>query len=206
MLKAAWCALVLVLICGCGPSRLEREGQRLFAGCSQGVDDAATLKAGVFVCKGKRDAAPFAGNGRSCGSCHVPGDNFSITPARIATLPAADPFFFAGLDENQELLRTFGMVHVLAPGGIDDFRQTPKLVQLRKLCSKAGECDTLGLHGDRITDLGAFTLQAITNHLAKSTARVPGVDFAVPTAHELKALTAYQRSTLVSEQDERTAK
>jgi hypothetical protein len=71
-----------------------RKGQRLFAGCLKKVDDKATLKAGVFVCKGDRDPAPFAGNGRSCGDCHVPGDNFGISLERIATLPNDHPFFF----------------------------------------------------------------------------------------------------------------
>lgn len=194
---------VLVLIAACAPSRQVREGQRLFAGCATAVDDTATLRAGVFVCRGARDPAPFGGNGRACGTCHVPGDNFSLAPARIATLAADHPLFFAGLDENATLLRELALVHVIAPGGLDEFRATPKLVHLRALCNAKGNCDGLGLRADRIENLDAFTLQAIANHLAKSTARVPGVDFRVPSPAELRALTAYQLSTLVSEQDER---
>ena len=189
-------------LAGCAPSKLVREGQRLFAGCEKAVDDAATLKSGSFVCKGPRTANPFGGNSRSCGTCHRPGDNFSISPKRIASLPKDDPLFFP-LDEDAELLRAFALIRVIAPGGIDEFRATPKLTHLRDLCSRAGNCDGLGLRGDRVENLDAFTLQAVANHLAKTTARVPGKDFRVPTKRELKALTAYQLSTLVSDQDER---
>ena len=89
------------------------------------------------------------------------------------------------------------------PAAINEFRQVPKLVHLRDLCDKRGNCDGLGQQGDRVQNLDTFTLQAITNHLTKTTARVPGTGFRLPTAKELKALTAYQLSTLVSDQDER---
>lgn len=195
--------LLMVAVLGisaCVSSRV-REGQRLFAGCMNGVDDRATLAAGVFVCKGKRDPAPFAGNGRACGTCHVPGDNFGLSVTRIASLPASDPLFFP-LDEDQDLLRAHGLVRVVA-GTLDGFRATPKLIHLRRNCDRLGNCDTLGLLGDRVRNLDAFAIQAISNHLSQTTARVPGKDFRVPTARELRALTAYQVSTLVSKQDER---
>ena len=100
----------------------ERKGQRLFAGCLKKVDDKKTLKTGQFVCKGKRDPAPFGGNGRACGDCHMPGDNFGISVDRIAGLKRDHPFFFRGLDEDQKLLRDHGLVHVNVPGKIDEFR------------------------------------------------------------------------------------
>lgn len=196
-------ALLGFAISGCAPSRQVREGQRLFAGCESAVDDRATLAAGVFVCKGARTVAPFDGNGRACGSCHFPGDNFSISVARIASLPPADPFFFQ-LDEDPVLLRAHGLIHVIAPG-LDEFRATPKLVHLRALCDRRGNCDALGLRDDRIRNLDAFTVQAVANHLARTPARIAGEDFRVPTARELRALTAYQLSRLVADQDERTA-
>jgi hypothetical protein len=180
-----------------------RKGQRLFAGCVKKVVDKATLKAGVFVCKGDRDPAPFAGNGRSCGDCHVPGDNFGISLERIATLPNDHPFFFAGLDEDQGLLRTHGLVHVIVPGQLDDFRQTPKLVHLQSMCDKKGNCDALGLHGDRVRNLCSFVIEAIRNHMAKTVNRVPGQDFRLPTKKECKWLSAYMVSDLVADQDER---
>ena len=211
---------VLLSAVGCA-GKLAREGQRLFAGCPGGVDDKATLAAGTFVCKGKADPAPFAGNGRSCGSCHT-ASNFSISPAQIAALPKDDPLFFEGIEEDQALLRQFGLVKVITPPpateqrlldmgmakqvtpqAINEFRATPSLVHIKDICDSSGKCDGLGLRADRVTDLDTFTLQAIQNHLTKTTARVPGVDFRVPTQRELKALRAYQRSRLVSDQNER---
>ncbi len=199
------CGLVLAstaLLVGCITSQA-RKGQRLFAGCLERVDDRATLEAGLFVCEGGRDPEPFGGNGRSCGDCHVPGDNFGISVDRIASLPDDHPFFFPGLDEDPELLRTRGLVHVLAPG-IDEFRQTPKLVHLQSMCDEDGNCDALGLLGDRVRNLCVFSVQAVANHMAKSVNRVPGEDFQVPTAEECEWLVAYMLSDLVAGQDERS--
>ena len=194
------------LAAGCAASNV-RTGQRFFAGCLDQVDDKATLRTGTFVCKGdKRDPEPFGGNGRACGSCHLPGDNFGMSVSRIATLPEDHPFFFPGLDEDQKLLRAHGLVHVIVPGEIDEFRQTPKLVHLQTICNKNGKCDALGLLGDRVRDLCAFSMQAIVNHMAKTTERVPGEDFRMPTPKECKALVAYMVSDLVAGQDERNRK
>lgn len=194
--------LVAILVAGCATSP-EREGQRLFAGCVDKVDDRASLRSGLFVCDGRKDPAPFGGNGRSCGDCHVPGDNFGISLARIDSLPRDHPFFFAGLDENPALLENQGLVHVVTQDGIDDFRRTPKLVHLKKLCDEDGNCDSLGLLGDRVPNLCVFSLQAIQNHMAKTVDRRPGRDFRVPTADECEALVAYMLSDLVAEQDRR---
>ena len=191
------------LVIGCATSP-EREGQRLFAGCLDQVDDKATLESGLFVCDGDRDPKPFGGNGRACGDCHVPGDNFGVSVERIATLPGDHPFFFRGLDENQKLLREHGLVHVIVPGQIDEFRQTPKLIHLQNLCDEDGNCDALGLRGDRVRNLCAFSVQAITNHMAKTVNRVPGRDFRVPTKEECAWLVAYMLSDLVADQDERS--
>lgn len=193
-------AATLALGCATPP---ERQGQRLFAGCIDGVDDAETLRTGRFVCEGPRDPAPFAGNGRSCGDCHVPGDDFGISPARIASLPDDDPFFFPGLDEDPRLLREHGLVHVVTSDGIDAFRQTPKLVHLQRLCDEDGNCDALGLQGDRVRNLCVFSAQAISNHMALSVDRVPGKDFRLPSADECEWLVAYMLSDLVAGQDER---
>jgi hypothetical protein len=195
-------ATALALVVGCATSP-ERQGQRLFAGCREKVDDQATLRSGLFVCEGEREPAPFGGNGRSCGDCHVPGDNFGISVKRIAGLPDEHPFFFPGLDEDQQLLRNHGLVHVVTPDGIDEFRQTPKLVHLKKLCDDDGNCDALGLLGDRIPTRGAVSAQAIANHMAKTVARVPGKDFQPPSEEECEWLVAYMLSDLVAGQDER---
>lgn len=187
---------------GCATSDA-RKGQRLFAGCVGAVDDKASLKSGEFVCKGERDPEPFGGNGRSCGDCHLPGDNFAISIQRIATLDNNHPFFFRGLDEDQNLLRKHGLVRVIVPGSIDEFRQTPKLVHLQSICEEDGNCDALGLLGDRVRNLCVFSIEAIRNHMAKTTRRVPGIDFRVPSSDECEALVAYMLSDLVAKQDER---
>jgi hypothetical protein len=181
----------------------ERHGQRLFAGCAEEVDDRATLQTGLFVCRGDREPEPFGGNGRACGDCHVPGDNFGISGERIGALPRDHPFFFPGIDEDPKLLRTHGLVHVVTPDGIDDFRQTPKLVHLQRACDEDGNCDSLGLLGDRVRNLCVFSAQAIANHMAKTVERVPGRDFRFPTAEECEWLVAYMLSDLVAGQDER---
>ena len=193
--------IAAALLAGCVSQ--ERKGQRLFAGCLDKVDDEASLKAGLFVCKGDRDPEPFGGNGRSCGDCHVPGDNFGISVKRIATLSADHPFFFPGLDEDQVVLRTLGLVHVIVSGKIDEFRQTPKLVHLQTTCNEKGNCDALGLLGDRVKNLCAFSREAVRNHMAKTINRVPGKDFRAPTKKECEELVAYMLSDLVADQDER---
>ena len=195
--------LLLAAICAACATSPERKGQRLFAGCVEAVDDRATLREGLFVCEGKREPEPFGGNGRACGDCHAPGDNFGISVERIAGLPAGHPFFFPGLDEDPRLLRRHGLVHVLTPDGIDDFRRTPKLVHLQKLCDEDGSCDALGLLGDRVRNLCVFSAQAIANHMAKTADRVPGRDFRLPTTEECEWLVAYMLSDLVAGQDER---
>ncbi|MET0167332.1 MAG: hypothetical protein ABW318_20295, partial [Vicinamibacterales bacterium] len=64
----------------------------------------------------------FGGNGRTCGTCHVEANNFTVDPLLIATLPASDPLFVAETNpelatlENPELLRRFGLILVNADG------------------------------------------------------------------------------------------
>jgi hypothetical protein len=189
--------LAALLFAACATSP-ERKGQRLFSGCPDGVDDRATLQTGLFVCEGDRDPAPFAGNGRTCGDCHAPGDRFGMSLARIGQLPRDHPFFLTTLDENPRLLREHGLVHVVA-GAVDEFRQTPKLTHLQQLCDEHGNCSSLGLLGDRVRNLCAFSIQAIQNHMAKSVARVPGRDFRLPTQDECNELVAYMLSDLVAD-------
>jgi hypothetical protein len=129
---------------------IERQGQRLFSGCPDGVDDRAN-----------------------------------------------HPLVFEGLDEDPRLLRSHGLVHVIAPG-IDEFRQTPKLSHLQRTCDGSGNCAPLGLLGDRVANLCLFSVQAVANHMARTPRRTPGVDFRQPTSAECEALIAYMRSDLVA--------
>jgi hypothetical protein len=200
--QALFVLIFASVIVGCATSP-ERKGQRLFAGCIDGVDERASQRTGLFVCEGDRQAEPFGGNGRACGDCHLPRDNFAISVKSIATLPEEHPFFFSGLEEDQRLLRSHGLVHVITPDGINEFRQTPKLVHLQTVCDDDGDCDALGLLGDRVRNLCVFSAQAIANHMSKTVNRVPGKDFRLPTAEECEWLIAYMLSDLVAEQDER---
>ena len=88
---------------------------------------------------------------------------------------------------------------MFVPGSVDAFRATPKLVHLQALCEDDGSCASLGLLGDRVTDLCAFSRQAVANHLSLRPAREPGRDFREPTDVECKALTAYMLSDLVAD-------
>ena len=192
--------IAVLIIAGCSTSQ-PRKGQALFAGCVDKVDDRATIKTGAFVCKGKRDPAPFGGNGRACGDCHVPGDGFGLSTKRISSLPRTHPLFYPDLDEDQRLLRSHGLIHVVS-GDINEFRQAPKLIHLQKLCDEDGNCDALGLLGDRVRNLCDFSSQAVSNHMAKTVNRVPGKDFRLPSSEECEALVAYMLSDLVADQDE----
>ena len=55
--------------------------------CASGASPAGSDAASVA--RGKRIffEETFAGNGRTCGTCHPAANNFTIDPAFIATLP-----------------------------------------------------------------------------------------------------------------------
>jgi cytochrome c peroxidase len=70
--------------------------------CGGPADPAETIAVGATAAHAKLDGqtlfdTPFSGtNGRSCATCHVPEDNFVLTPAHVASLLAtnpADPLF-----------------------------------------------------------------------------------------------------------------
>ncbi len=46
----------------------------------------------------------FLGNGRTCATCHVPAERFSLTPTRIAALPTDDPLFVMDANINKLVL------------------------------------------------------------------------------------------------------
>lgn len=137
----------------------------------------------------------FAGNGRTCATCHTPEENFSISPEAIAVLPASHPLFVPvpGLEDPAKL-REDALIKITET----EFRQTPKLTHLRTICNRKGECVTLGLRGDRAKNLCVFTNQAIANHLTKRVGGSPGKDFRLLTAKECKDMTAYLISQRVA--------
>lgn len=164
----------------------------------------------ALIAKGRRIFfnETFAGNGRTCGTCHPADNNFTIDAAFIARLPANDPLFVAEFVpalaknfENPRLMRAFGLI-LENLDGFDDLadrfvmRGVPHTLALRtSVASPAGP--RTGWSGDGAPgdgSLRSFATGAVIQHFTKTLARVPGVDFRLPTDEELDALEAFQLS------------
>lgn len=164
----------------------------------------------------------FAGNGRTCGTCHPADNNYTIDPAYIARLPASDPLFvfervpaLRGL-EHAVLLRQLALVTVHADGlgNPTVVRSVQHTLGLRRSITAdpfslvpadgdRGLIAATGWSGDGAPGAGSlkeFALGAIREHMPKSLRRVPGVDFRLPTEQELEALRAFMLS--LGRQDE----
>ena len=150
----------------------------------------------------------FAGNGRTCGTCHREERNFTIDAAFIATLPKDDPLFVAETQpdlkrsfENPRLMREHGLI-LENLDGFDDLenrftqRGVPHVLGLRtSIASPQGP--RTGWSGDGAPadgSLRAFAVGAVIQHFTKTLNRVAGVDFRLPTDEELDALEAFQLS------------
>jgi cytochrome c peroxidase len=158
----------------------------------------------------------FDGNGRTCATCHVEANNFTVDPTLIATLPSSDPLFVSqtnpalGALENADLLRRFGLFLVNADGFDPSrgfvFRSAQNVQALANSMTPQDPASGLdfstngrnpnpperlgwGNDGPPIRD---FALVAIAQHAPTTMRRVPGADFRVPTDEELDALAAYQ--------------
>src|SRR6058998_1260093 len=150
----------------------------------------------------------FAGNGRTCGTCHPAENNFTIDPAFIATLPKDNPLFVAEFNpalkenfENPALMREFGLIQENLDG-FDDLknkfvmRGVPHTLGLRTSVQSPGGPRT-GWSGDGAPgdgSLRSFATGAVIQHFTKTLNRVPGVDFRLPTDEELDAMEAFQLS------------
>ena len=186
--------LILTVVFFIGCADRVKLGRDLFHGCD--VDVKASQSAGFIECRPGTEFVPFAGNGRSCGSCHRAQDKFGMSKQTRDSLDASDLFFYPNLDENLQLLKAHGMVHVIGDG-LDEFRQTPALNELCTLCDNNGNCESLGLNSDRTKNLHAFTLGAVINHHAITTARVAGKDFVLPSEKDRDDLVDYMLSNNV---------
>jgi mono/diheme cytochrome c family protein len=150
----------------------------------------------------------FAGNGRTCGTCHPRENNFALDPAFIATLPADDALFVAEFNadlksnfENPRLMREFALI-LENLDGFDDLpsrfvmRGVPHVLGLRSTVASAQGPRTGwsgdGAPGDR--SLRSFATGAVIQHFTSTLNRVPGVDFRLPTPEELDALEAFMLS------------
>ena len=150
----------------------------------------------------------FEGNGRTCATCHRPTDNFGLSPAFIAALPADDPLFVAETNtdlardfEKPRLMREFALI-LENQDGFDDLagnfnlRGVPHTLALAtSIASRQGP--QTGWSGDGSPgdgSLRSFATGAVIQHFTKTTRRIPGVDFRLPTDDELDALEAFQLS------------
>jgi mono/diheme cytochrome c family protein len=179
------------------------------SGCASPPTPPAGSDAEILA-RGKRIffEETFAGNGRTCGSCHPAANNFTIDPAFIATLPDDDPLFVAefipALKENFEkpaLMRQFGLILENLDGFGDPentfvMRGVPHvLAQRTSVASPQGP--RTGWSGDGAPgdgSLRAFATGAVVQHFTRTLRRVPGVDFRLPTDAELDALEAFMLS------------
>lgn len=162
----------------------------------------------------------FAGNRRTCGTCHPAENNFTLDPAFIATLPEDDPLFVAehvpALDSRQngglvfespEHMRRFGVI-VENVDGFDDLRAG---FVLRAVQPTLGLAVTIepdprfdqplrhltGWAGDGAPGRGSlreFAAGAVRQHFPRTLARREGVDFRLPESGELSALEGFQLS------------
>jgi cytochrome c553 len=160
----------------------------------------------------------FAGNGRTCGTCHPAENNFTIDPDFIATLSSDDPLFVAEFVpelqsnfENPKLMRELGLILENADG-FDDLvnkftmRGVPHTLALTTSLRPApsgADGTTIppqqrtGWSGDGAPGSGTlreFAIGAVTQHFPRTLHRVPGTDFRLPTDEELDALEAFQLS------------
>jgi mono/diheme cytochrome c family protein len=150
----------------------------------------------------------FAGNGRTCATCHRAEDNFGLSTAFIATLPPDDPLFVAETQpalargfEAPRQMRTNGLIRENLDGFEDldtkfTLRGVPHTLALRTSVASADGPRTGwsgdGAPGDR--SLRSFAVGAVIQHFPKTTNRVAGVDFRLPTDEELDALEAFMLS------------
>ena len=158
----------------------------------------------------------FGGNGRTCVTCHRPEDNWRITPAFIATLPDDDPLFahefmpeFKENFEKADLLREWGLI-LMNPNGFDDLENDFVMRTVNSLRSVRTSIEGMphegmenqldfmepltGWAGDGAPgdgSLRSFAIGAIIQHMPRTLARKPGVDFRLPTDEELDALEAF---------------
>jgi len=150
----------------------------------------------------------FDGNGRTCGTCHRAEDNFGLTPNFIATLPQDDPLFVAetvdalrnGFEAPAQM-RAHGLIRENLDGfedleNIFTLRGVPHTLAMRTSVASAAGPRT-GWSGDGAPgdgSLRSFAVGAVIQHFPKTTNRVVGADFRLPTEEELDALEAFMLS------------
>lgn len=207
------CSEPLTAPCGTPPTPLERlracdKDPRVVAGL---VTRDVCTGADVFF------RETFAGNGRTCGSCHPVANNYTIDPAFVQALHATnpnDPLFVAQPGTPLEHLETPDLLsNALILENVDGFqdptnrfvtRSVPHLFSLAITMapdpadgSSSPPVDRTGWAGDGAPgdgSLRSFLDGAINQHFTKTLGRVPDVDFRPATDLERDVVEAFQRS------------
>ncbi|MET0790298.1 MAG: hypothetical protein ABW061_02140 [Polyangiaceae bacterium] len=156
----------------------------------------------------------FGGNGRTCGSCHPVGNDYTIDRSFLQSLPASDPLFvnknpnfpLAQLETPE--LDNMGLVRENVDGFNDlahkfVLRSVPHIFALATSITRDPTDSTsstfterTGWSGDGVTggSLRDFANGAIAQHFTKDLGRTPGTSFRVATAAELDRLLDFQKS------------
>ena len=177
------------------------------------AQEGGSIDLAALVAEGERlfFNETFEGNGRTCGTCHPSGNNFTIDLDFIDGLPDDDPLFVAEFDpaladlENPTLMRQFGLIRVNIDGFEDPtnkfvMRSVPHILGMAMTAQTGlpdAPLDGMGWSGDGAPGGGRlrdFPLGAVTQHAPKTLARVAGQDFRLPTEDELDAMEAFMLS------------
>jgi hypothetical protein len=158
----------------------------------------------------------FDGNGRTCGSCHPAANNMTVDAPFINALHQSnpsDPLFVFERDPNLAMLETGQLFNGGVLENVDDFqdpthkfvhRSVPHVLSLATSLAPDPTdgipnppAERTGWGGDGAPGNGTlreFLSGAVKQHYPKTLARVPGVDFRVPTSQELDLALAFQLS------------
>jgi mono/diheme cytochrome c family protein len=178
------------------------------------AQDAPDLDALVAAGEALFAGETFAGNGRTCETCHPARNNFTLDPAFVASLPASDPLFVSARDpaladlDDVVLLRNGALVRVNQNGFLADpvMRGVSHTLALSASMEPPAflfdgttvpPLERLGWGGDGSPldgSLREFAIGAIAQHAPRTLARIDGSDFRLPNEFELDALEAFQLS------------
>lgn len=159
----------------------------------------------------------FAGNGRTCGSCHPIANNTTVDVPFLTALHASnpnDPLFVFERDPNLAQLETGDLLGAAAVlENVDGFedpthkfvsRSVNHMLSLRtSILRDSGDgtgsppVERTGWGGDGAPGDGAlrsFLTGAIKQHFTKNLARREGIDFRLPSSLELDLVNAFQLS------------
>ena len=155
----------------------------------------------------------FAGNGRTCGTCHSASNNTTLDVPFIDTLPESDPLFVFETVPALFELEGHDSIHIAATirENVEGFASPPQnfvnrsvphvLSLVTSIAPDTGDGSTnppvqrTGWSGDGAPgdgSLRSFLTGAVTQHYPKTLARVPGVDFRLPSSLELDLVNEFQ--------------